>query len=336
VATRRLTFLSFIGTYGIVTSAIFKGYPGRLNLSGSGYAFTTGPIKPTNLVTGSRFKPPRIVEIADQEKFWEGFNIYLNFSKEATAVGAYGFGDLNAIGNDSFTFISSFILPNMTSSEADTFLKPLYASFRAVGIEIEDSPAATVPYALTSAGTGDVPGSRLFSSRLFPSANWDNPAAFNKMAAAIRRAVAEGGYLFRGRNIAPSLASAGDPGKSAAVNPAFRNSVMHATVFVQESIAGNTTPPEWFNLHDRLDGFMNVIREATPGGGAYLNEADVLEPKWQESFFGSHYPRLAGIKKEVDPWGLFWVPTTPGSEAWEVVTDGGLPTQNGPLCRTRQ
>lgn len=251
-------------------------------------------------------------------------------------MGAYGFGDLNAIGNDSFTFISSFIMPNMTSSEAGTFLGPLYASFRAAGIDIEDSPAATVPYAFTSAGTGDVPGSRLFSSRLFPGANWDSPTAFNEMAAAIRRAVAGGGYLFRGRNIAPSLAAAGYPGESAAVNPVFRDSIMHATVFVQGSIAANPVPAEWLDLHDRLDGFMDGIREATPGGGAYLNEADVLEPKWQESFFGSHYPRLSRIKKEVDPWGLFWAPTTPGSEAWEVVTDGGLPTQNGPLCRTGQ
>lgn len=275
------------------------------------------------------------MEVPDAETFWRGFNIYLNFSKIATAAGAYGFGDLNAIGNDSFTFIGSFLLPNMTSSEVDTLLAPLFQSLRDAGLDMPDSPAGTTPYAFISAGVGDVPGSRLFSSRLFPATNWDSPEAFGDMTAAIRRTVSEGGYLFRGRNIAPSLSAAGYPGESAAINPAFRHSLMHATVFAQESLTSDTTPTQWVDVHDRLDGFVDGLRTATPGGGAYLNEADVLEPDWQESFFGSHYPRLAKIKKAVDPWGLFWAPTTPGSEAWKVNTGTGVPTQNGPLCRVK-
>ncbi|KAH8769557.1 hypothetical protein BGZ57DRAFT_987025 [Hyaloscypha finlandica] len=41
---------------------------------------------------------------------------------------------------------------------------------------------------------------------------------------------------------------------------------------------------------------------------------------------------VAQIKKKTDPWGLFWAPTTVGSEVWEVITADGLPTQNGPPC----
>jgi hypothetical protein len=29
---------------------------------------------------------------------------------------------------------------------------------------------------------------------------------------------------------------------------------------------------------------------------------------------------VAQIKKKADPWGLFWAPTTVGSEVWEVIT----------------
>jgi hypothetical protein len=33
--------------------------------------------------------------------------------------------------------------------------------------------------------------------------------------------------------------------------------------------------------------------------------------------------------------GVFWAPMTVGSEAWEVITADGLPTQNGQLCRAK-
>ncbi|RYP17456.1 hypothetical protein DL765_004502 [Monosporascus sp. GIB2] len=38
--------------------------------------------------------------------------------------------------------------------------------------------------------------------------------------------------------------------------------------------------------------------ELGPNSGAYLNEANVLEPAWQWSFFGSNYGRLLAIKKK--------------------------------------
>jgi hypothetical protein len=42
---------------------------------------------------------------------------------------------------------------------------------------------------------------------------------------------------------------------------------------------------------------------------------------------------VAQIKKKTDPGGLFWAPTTVGSEVLEVITADGLPTQNGPPYR---
>jgi hypothetical protein len=81
---------------------------------------------------------------------------------------------------------------------------------------------------------------------------------------------------------------------------------------------------------------MEKIRVVTPGGGAYINEADRLEPNWQQSFFGANYPRLLGIKRETDLWGVFWAPTTVDSEAWEVRTADGLAMQDGPLCRVEK
>jgi hypothetical protein len=45
------------------------------------------------------------------------------------------------------------------------------------------------------------------------------------------------------------------------------------------------------------------------------------EPDWQTSFWGSNYPTLLQIKKEVDPDDVFWCNPCVGNEGWEEVGD---------------
>jgi hypothetical protein len=52
-------------------------------------------------------------------------------------------------------------------------------------------------------------------------------------------------------------------------------------------------------------------------GGAYSNEADVLEDDFQNVFYGSSYARLSRIKSKYDPNDLFIVRTGVGSERWD-------------------
>jgi FAD/FMN-containing dehydrogenase len=59
---------------------------------------------------------------------------------------------------------------------------------------------------------------------------------------------------------------------------------------------------------------MRVIREVTPGSGAYSNEADYFEPGWQRSFWGTNYRRLLAVKRKYDPNNLFRVHHGVGSE----------------------
>lgn len=151
--------------------------------------------------------------------------------------------------------------------------------------------------------------------------------------AAIRQVV-EAGYTFHGINMQPSDKIAGYPGNNA-VNPAFRNTIMHADIFDFQTPSFRGPAQAVLNEYVVFNSSMNLIRAATPGSGSYINEADVLEPDWQQSFFGDNYPRLLDIKKKRDPWGVFWAPSTVGSESWEVITADGLPTQNGQLCRAK-
>lgn len=78
---------------------------------------------------------------------------------------------------------------------------------------------------------------------------------------------------------------------------------------------------------------MKGLRDATPGAGSYMNEADRLEPGFQSSFYGNNYPRLLEIKRKYDPDDVFWAVNAVGSEGWEVRSVDGLPTEDGPLCR---
>ena len=65
----------------------------------------------------------------------------------------------------------------------------------------------------------------------------------------------------------------------------------------------------------KIDAVMKTVRDATPGSGSYLNEADYFEPEWQPSFWGPNYPRLLDIKRKYDPDNIFRVHHGVGSEA---------------------
>jgi FAD/FMN-containing dehydrogenase len=61
---------------------------------------------------------------------------------------------------------------------------------------------------------------------------------------------------------------------------------------------------------------MDELLKVIDGPGSYVSESDFFDPKWQRSFWGTNYPRLAATKKKYDPDGLFFVHHGVGSEAW--------------------
>jgi FAD/FMN-containing dehydrogenase len=66
----------------------------------------------------------------------------------------------------------------------------------------------------------------------------------------------------------------------------------------------------------RIDRAMDELLEVVPNGGSYVAESDYFEENWQRSFWGSNYARLAAVKREYDPEGLFFVRHGVGSEGW--------------------
>ncbi|KAF2669352.1 hypothetical protein BT63DRAFT_479205 [Microthyrium microscopicum] len=63
-----------------------------------------------------------------------------------------------------------------------------------------------------------------------------------------------------------------------------------------------------------------ALRELAPDSGIYLNE-----PDFQEAFWGTNYPRLLEIKREVDLEDVLWCEACAVNERWE--------DKNGMLCR---
>lgn len=70
--------------------------------------------------------------------------------------------------------------------------------------------------------------------------------------------------------------------------------------------------------------FIPQLKALTPGSGVYLNEADFLEPDWQESFYGVNYARLRSIKQKYDRRDIFYAPTAVGSDEWKEDSRGRL------------
>jgi FAD/FMN-containing dehydrogenase len=61
---------------------------------------------------------------------------------------------------------------------------------------------------------------------------------------------------------------------------------------------------------------MSELLRVAPDAGAYVSESDYFQRKWQEAYWGTHYPRLAAVKQKYDPDGLFFVHHGVGSERW--------------------
>ena len=92
--------------------------------------------------------------------------------------------------------------------------------------------------------------------------------------------------------------------KQTSVTPAWRDAVWHECIGAGWDSSANITAQE--SVITGVSQLTNYWRELIPDSGAYFNEADLLEPDWQESFWGlANYARLQAIKKTVDPNGVF-------------------------------
>lgn len=126
------------------------------------------------------------------------------------------------------------------------------------------------------------------AARLWPEQNWKNDTIANATFAEIEDTVEDGHDTF-GFNMAGRWADQGNDDNT--VNPGCRKTVSHmmsgVTWPLYASSAEQLATRENFTY-----GHARKWRNLSPGAGAYMNEADRIEPDFQWSFFGDKYPRL--------------------------------------------
>jgi hypothetical protein len=269
------------------------------------------------------------------DKFWAASKAFIDHTIDNVDAGTYSYWVMvqNANGKDYSFTMQPFFAPNKTLKETNTILSPLFSKLTSLNIpfspKITEYKGFYAAWQAEFVPRGGTNVNNAFGSRLFPRSNFNSETGRNITFNALRQAV-EGGSSIIAFTMAPTLARGGNPDNSA--NPAWRTSVIHAILGRRLPMTGSAS--EILAARNAFtNGTMQKLRDITPGSGSYVNEADRLEPNWQQSFWGSKYSKLLQIKQDWDSKNVFWVPNGVGSEGWTVESVDGLPNENGRLCQ---
>lgn len=312
------------GTYGVATSMVIRAYRDVA-------------------VTASTFTIDSAAMGLSADAFWAVVDSFFSHFPRFVAAGTYSYLHLTSDPLPSLN-IGPFFAPGLDIAQSVDLIAPFLSDLAALGIDFEpewihyesfyDAWLASFPLELV-----ELPRFAS-SSRLWPRPIWDDAAErgpkFRAMMDAIRYTVEEHGIFLNGFHMGPRGPAGWDADADSipdnAVTPAWRDTYCH--LIAGTGWGPDTTDEEQMALRlEFTNVYMKRWRDASPGGGSYMNEADRLEPDFQHSFFGSHYERLLEIKQKYDPEEVFWAVTAVGSDAWAVRSVDGLPNENGKLCR---
>ncbi|KAF7377579.1 hypothetical protein MSAN_00180600 [Mycena sanguinolenta] len=284
------------GSWGIIVSATFHTYPTFNATHSVIYLAAENDTVTASLAT------LHAEHIFDWDSVHAGQ--YFWFLKNGTGTSA-----------PSILFLDTY-MPNTTVEQSQALLAPfLNASLALPGVALvsQEFTYGDINDALyqpdDNVGTNEVLGSRLIPTSIYR----DSPSTVGKVyekllengAAEILGHLVAGGKVAENANI------------SSAVHPAWRTAKTHLVLGSEWDDSASLT-----EINQARHFFQNVqvpiLEElAGPNAGSYSNEADVLEPAFQTTFFGPNYDKLSAIKQKYDPDDLFIVGAGVGSERWD-------------------
>ncbi|KAF2796591.1 isoamyl alcohol oxidase-like protein [Melanomma pulvis-pyrius CBS 109.77] len=304
-------------TFGVVTSITVKARP-KIHVTISTWSFGTA----ANNITNSTF--------------WQAARVYLEHVTTIADSGSQAFAQIRpATGGLTFS-MTSFVAPNKTVAEYDTLMAPFFSKILTLGISVTQNTTFHPSFlggwqrAFPKISQPWNPEKQVVASgsRLIPRKNFEQPKLFNQTFSTLQNIVDLGyGFIFYAQK------NEAHAGVDNAINPAYRKSAVF--LILSGSYPQNASAVEVNVVRDQVTKvIVPILKAVTPGSGTYMNEADIREEGWQQSFFGSNYARLLKLKKEVDPNSIFWAKTAVGSENWYIQNDHGLPeVGTGRLCR---
>ncbi|KAI9159084.1 FAD-linked oxidoreductase ZEB1 [Paramyrothecium foliicola] len=292
------------GTFGVVLDLTVRAYP-------------------TTTVGGAQFQ--LVAPYTTPEKFKAAVSKFYELIPFMTDKGAM----ITYTSTPQVLWLMSTTVWNSTDAYVkDVVLKPFTDYMTELGISLSVS-YTSLPYRDHYAHyLGPLPQGKLevaryqFGGRLIPrqSLEGDNLPGFMD---AVNTLTANG--VIAVGSAAKYAKPAGTVDNS--VTPAWRDAVIQ----LQLITPWDPTAP-WDTMvaaQKRMTNeFMPLIESVTPGSGAYMNEADFNQPRWQSEFYGPNYQKLRDIKRKWDRDSLFYVLKGVGSEDWEVAADGRM-------CRTK-
>ncbi|OLN97221.1 putative FAD-linked oxidoreductase-like protein 3 [Colletotrichum chlorophyti] len=281
------------GNYGVVVSITTRAHP-EARVSGAKFAVT----------------------VADNNTLYQvidAFHAALPDIVDSGVMIIYFFGP-------GFLQSPALTAYNKTQAEVEQILKPFSDSLALLNITLEptytefDSYRDHYNHYWGPLPSGNIQvGTQLFGGRLLPRSVLPSfgPTAQQLVELGVT-------YIGVGLNVSHF----GGNGVNA-VLPQWRDSIVQVSLTLPWSF--EVPFEDMVAEQTRMTEVVQpVIEAATPGAGAYINEADFQQKDWQETFFGVNYPKLLEIKQRYDPKGLLYNVAAVGSEAWTVDYHGRM------------
>jgi FAD binding domain/Berberine and berberine like len=282
------------GTFGAVVSLTAKAYPSTI-VSAANMTF---------LNTGS-----------NADHFYD---VVATFIKSLPALVDAGAVVIWLITPQAFLVMPA-TAPGMSKADLDELLEPTLARLNKHGIPhtyfSQEFPTFLQSYnAMTSRwNVSDYQlGGRLIPRSLVMKNN-------DALVAAIR-SIVDAGTIISGVsvNVARGVAAP----DAVAVNPYWRRTIFMAVLGTPYSF--NDWEANLRYQQKMTNELLPQLGRLTPNGGAYLSEADFLQPGWKSLFYGRNYDELNKIKARYDPEDRLYAVTAVGSDRWIQQQDGRL------------
>ncbi|KAJ7085554.1 FAD-binding domain-containing protein [Mycena epipterygia] len=221
--------------------------------------------------------------------------------------------------NITVFWVKSF-LANTTLDEGTALLTPFLNDAIAVPDVVlisNDSVNVSVNDALFQADD-KVGMNAVMGSRLIPAAAYQASDAPATVAKVYQQLLDGGTTRLLGHLVAGGVAFlSANANISSAVHPAWRTAKTH--MILLNPWDDSASLEEIRTIREEFQTSQVALLEqlSGPNAGSYSNEADLFEPNYRTTFYGSNYGKLSDIKTKYDPLDLFIVPSGVGSERWD-------------------
>ncbi|KAG0261731.1 hypothetical protein DFQ27_002786 [Actinomortierella ambigua] len=285
-------------SFGVVVEAVYRTHPALKNVN-LAMASVQAPDANTmdRVVQAFYSQQPRL-----SKDGWVGYTTI----RSTGLTLAYNLDNASeAQAKDSFQLFLDAMKStgNVTITNQSLTQFPTYLGFR-------DAMSSLTPF---NAGLNFILGSRLIPGKLL-----ETQQGPSQLAKAMRQVLDETtGFA---NEYLSMLVAGGEVAKGnsqdTSVHPAWRQSLMFNIVY--GSWLDDTPYADQQYVQQTMTRAIDHLRRLIPGFGTYLNEADPNEPNFQQSFFGTNYPRLRSIKNKYDPRGVLVCLRCVGSEDWDA------------------